>query len=300
MSDTNNFPLTILIAVLGLLLAPHTYSQGTEDKDAFNIGVRTDLVELFLNVRSRGGWFVDGLSQSDFIVYDDGDVRELAFFESEEYPVAVVMLLDTSGSMTESVAYLQTAASKFLTSLREQDRVALYSFGGMLKELSPFTKDKLKLVDRIDRVYADGGTPLYDAVVRGVRLLTKETGRKAILLFTDGADTTSRLSYESVARRCGRSSVPVFTVGCGQAVKNHAIRKLLDALSENSGGQSIYVENTMHLEKAFARISNVLRTTYHAGYYTKRQPDGKWHDVSVELKSGRWTVLTRNGYYALK
>jgi VWFA-related protein len=300
MGKATKIRLTTVLAVLVSLLAPQAYSQAQQDEEVFNIDIRTDLVELFLNVRNRGGWFIDGLSKEDFIVYDDGDARELAFFESEEYPVSVVMLLDTSGSMAESVAYLQTAASTFLTSLREQDRVALYSFGGMLKELSPFTKEKLKLVDRIDRVYADGGTPLYDAVVRGVRLLTKETGRKAILLFTDGADTTSRLSYESVARRCGRSSVPVFTVGCGQAVKNHAIRKLLDALSENSGGQSIYVENTMHLERAFARISDVLRTTYHAGYYTNRQPDGKWHDVSVELKSGRWIVFTRNGYYAVR
>ena len=257
-----------------------------------------DLVELFLNVRNNGGWFVDGLGKEDFIVHDDGDVRELAFFESEEYPVTVVLLLDTSGSMLESMVYLQTAAAKFLTSLRENDKVALYSFGGMLKELAPFTKEKLKLVEYIDHIYADGGTPLYDAVVRGVSLLTKVSGRKAILLFTDGADTTSRLSYESVARRCGRSSVPVFTIGCGDAVKNHAIRKLLDELSTNSGGQSIYVENTRVLEKAFARISDVLRTTYHAGYYTKRQPDGKWHDVSVALKSGRWNVFTRNGYYA--
>jgi len=156
------------------------------------------------------------------------------------------------------------------------------------------------LVDKIDRLYADGGTPLYDAVVRGVELLTKISGRKAILLFTDGADTTSRLSYESVARRCGRSSVPLFTVGCGTAAKNHAIRKLLDTLSENSGGQSVYVEDTRLLGKAFSKISEVLRTTYHAGYYANREPDGQWRNVSVELKSGRWIVHTRNGYYAVE
>jgi len=293
-------PLILVLLGLSISLCPSSFSQGTPSTDAFNIGVRTDLVELFLNVRNKGGWFIDGLKKEDFIVYDNGDARKLAFFESEEYPVTVVMLLDTSGSMTVSMAYLQTAASSFLTSLRANDRVALYSFGGMLKEVSPFTEEKMELVDHIDRIYADGGTPLYDAVVRGVSLLTKITGRKAILLFTDGADTTSRLSYESVARRCGRSSVPVFTVGCGDAVKNHAIRKLLDALSKNSGGQSIYVKNTRSLEKAFAKISDVLRTTYHAGYYTRKKPDGKWHDVSADLTSGRWSVYTRSGYYAVR
>ncbi|MGW8180762.1 MAG: VWA domain-containing protein, partial [bacterium] len=210
---------TVLVFVSLGFFCPSGFCQETPEKEAFSIGVRADLVELFLNVRNRGGWFIDGLSKEDFIVYDEGDARELAFFEAEDYPVNVVMLLDTSGSMSNSVAYLQTAASKFLTSLREQDQVALYSFGGMLKELAPFTKEKLSLVDKIDRLYADGGTPLYDAVVRGVELLTKISGRKAILLFTDGADTTSRLSYESVARRCGRSSVPLFTVGCGTAAK---------------------------------------------------------------------------------
>jgi len=292
-----NFGLFLALLTLSSSLCPPAWGQGD---NPFNIGVRTDLVELFLNVRNNGGWFIDGLEREDFIVYDDGEARELAFFESEEYPITVVMLLDTSGSMLDSMAYLQTAAAKFLTSLREDDKVALYSFGGMLKELSALTEDKSRLVDYIERIYADGGTPLYDAVVRGVRLLTKVNGRKAILLFTDGADTTSRLSYESVARRCGRSSVPIFTIGCGDAVENHAIRKLLDALSINSGGQSIYVDNTRELEKAFAKISDVLRTTYHAGYYTQRQPDGKWHDVSVELTSGRWIVYTRNGYFAVE
>lgn len=291
-------PPVLIFVALSLLPWPSSIGQAKQDDETFSIGVRADLVELFLNVRNRGGWFIDGLVKEDFIVYDDGDPRELAYFQSEEHPVTVVMLLDTSGSMSDSLAYLQTAASSFLTSLRPEDRVALYSFGGFLKELSPITDEKMGLVDYIDRIYADGGTPLYDAVVRGVRLLKKVSGRKAILLFTDGADTTSRLSYESVARRCGRSSVPLFTVGCGDAVKNHSIRKLLDALSENSGGQSVYVEDSRELEKAFARISDVLRTTYHAGYYSNRQPDGKWHDVSVELKSGRWIVFTRNGYYA--
>ena len=295
-----DFQLVAFLVIVSLLVCPVAPIGATQDEDTFNIGIRTDLVELFIDVRNRGGWFVDGLEREDFIVYDDGDARELAFFESEEYPITVVILLDTSGSMTESMAYLQTASAKFLTSLRENDQVALYSFGGMLKELSSFTKDKEGLANHIDLIYADGGTPLYDAVVRGVQLLTKVSGRKAILLFTDGADTTSRLSYESVARRCGRSSVPVFTIGCGAAVKNHAIRKLLDALSNNSGGQSIYVQNTRTLEKAFAKMSDVLRTTYHAGYYAERQPDGKWHDVSVELKSGRWVVRARNGYYAVE
>jgi len=292
--------LVLVLVALGLLLCPLGFLWAAQDESAFNVGVRTDLVELFLNVRNKGGWFIDGLKRDDFIVYDDREARDLAFFESEEYPVTVVMLLDSSGSMADSMVYLQTASAKFLSSLRENDKVSLYSFGGMLKELAPFTEKKSELVDQIERIYADGGTPLYDAVVRGVKLLTKVSGRKALLLFTDGADTTSRLSYESVAHRCGRSSVPVFTIGCGEAVKNHAIRKLLDALSTNSGGQSLYVENTRNLEKAFAKISDVLRTTYHAGYYANRQPDGKWHDVSVEVKSGRWIVYTRNGYYAVE
>ncbi len=300
MSQQKRLPLLSVLVASVLVFGSAALSRATQEEETFSIGIRTDLVELFLNVRSRGGWFVDGLKKEDFVVHDDGDIRELAFFESEEYPITVVMLLDTSGSMIDSIAYLQTAAAKFLNSLRDSDRVALYSFGGFLKELAPFTQVKSEVVDRIGRIYADGGTPLYDAVVRGVTVLRKVTGRKAILLFTDGADTTSRLSYESVARRCGRSSVPIFTIGCGDAVRNHAIRKLLDALSINSGGQSLYVEDTRDLDNAFTKISDVLRTTYHAGYYTNRQPDGNWHDVSVELRSGRWTVHTRNGYYAIE
>jgi VWFA-related protein len=275
-------------------------AQPQEDAKGYSIDVRTDLVELFLNVRDRDGFFVAGLKENDFRVYDDGDLRDLAFFESEKHPVTVVMLLDTSGSMAKSMLYLQIAASSFLANLRENDRLALFSFGRSMKELAPFTRDKSLLRTQINSLYPEGGTPLWDAIARSMKLLRSVTGRKALLVFTDGADSTSRLSYECIARRCGRSSIPVFVVGCGNAIKDYALRRRLNRLSENSGGQAIYVENTQELQQVFTQLSEVLRTTYHAGYYSKRKPDRKWHTVSVQLKSRRYPVRTRNGYYATK
>jgi Mg-chelatase subunit ChlD len=97
------------------------------------------------------------------------------------------MLLDTSGSMARSMFYLQIAASSFLANLRENDRVALFSFGCTMKELAPFTKDKSLLMTQIDSLYPEGGTPLYDAIARGMKVLRRVRGRKAQLVFTDGA-----------------------------------------------------------------------------------------------------------------
>jgi VWFA-related protein len=131
-------------------------------------------------------------------------------------------------------------------------------------------------------------------------MLERVSGRKALILFTDGADSTSRLSYECIIRRCGRSSIPVFAVGCGKAIEDGILRKRLNALSRNSGGQAIYLKDTQKLQRAFIQFSDVLRTTYHAGYYSQRKPDGRWHAVSVKLKNGRHNVRTRNGYYSIK
>jgi len=294
--------LQIASTLLGLTLSvSHAiWAEPQADAKGYSIDVRSDLVELFLNVRDRDGSFIADLRKSDFRVYDDGNPCELAFFESERYPVTVVMLLDTSGSMADSMLYLQIAASSFLANLRENDKVALFSFGRTIKELAPFTKDKSLLKTQINSLYPEGGTPLWDAIAYSMKVLRGVSGRKALLVFTDGADSSSRLSYECIARHCGRSSMPVFAVGCGSAIDDCALRRRLNRLSKNSGGQAIYVENLQKLQQVFTQLSEVLRTTYHAGYYSKRKPDGKWHTVSVQLESDRYPVQTRNGYYAIK
>ena len=112
--------LQIASTLLGLTLSvSHAiWAEPQADAKGYSIDVRSDLVELFLNVRDRDGSFVADLRKSDFRVYDDGNPCELAFFESERYPVTVVMLLDTSGSMADSMLYLQIAASSFLANLR--------------------------------------------------------------------------------------------------------------------------------------------------------------------------------------
>ena len=298
--NRNSLLLASTVLGFGLCMFPCICAEPERDSDGYSVDVRTDLVELFLNVRDRDGVFVANLKKVDFSVYDDGDLRELAFFDSERHPVTVVLLLDTSGSMAGSMLYLQIAASSFLANLRENDRAALFSFGRTIKELAPFTKDKSLLTTQINSLYPEGGTPLWDAIAYSMKVLRRVSGRKALLVFTDGADSASRLSYECIVRRCGRSSMPVFVVGCGSAIEDCALRKRLNRLSRDSGGQAVYVEDTQQLQQVFTQLSEVLRTTYHAGYYSKRKPDGKWHAVLVQLKNGRYPVQSRNGYYAIK
>jgi Ca-activated chloride channel homolog len=259
--------------------------------------VHANLVELFVSVR-RGDRFVAGLGEDDILVYDGGVLRELAFFRPEGFPLSIALVLDTSASMAGELRMLQAAAAAFLESLREGDEVAIFTFGGMVKQLTPLTTDRDLLMETILSTFTDGGTPLYDALTRAISSLGDAAGRKAVVLFTDGEDTRSRTSLEGVVRMSGRAAIPIFAIGMGQATARGPTGKALERLSDRTGARCFFIRDSKEMGKAFAQVSENLRASYYTGFYTSRDLDGKWHPISVELRSQRGDVLAREGYYA--
>ena len=173
---------------------------GPEEVDAGDvIKVSTTLVSIPVSVMDRDGRFVPNLLKDDFRIWEDGVEQEVAFFQSVDKPFSVVLMLDTSPSTQFRLEEIQDAAIIFVNQLRSDDRVMVVSFNDDIKVLSEFTTDRSKLQRAIQKAKTDDGTRLYDAVDMVMNeQLARIQGRKAIVLFTDGVDTTSRRAdYQS-------------------------------------------------------------------------------------------------------
>jgi Ca-activated chloride channel homolog len=173
---------------------------GPEEVDAGDIiRVNTTLVTLPVSVMDRDGRYVPNLSKEDFRVWEDGIEQQVGFFASVEKPFSVVLMLDTSPSTQFRLEDIQDAAITFVNQLRPDDKVMVVSFNDEIKILSELTNDRGKLRRAIERAYTGDGTRLYDAIEAVMnQQLSRMSGRKAIVLFTDGVDTTSRrASYQS-------------------------------------------------------------------------------------------------------
>jgi len=179
---------------------PDQKPAGPEEVDAGDIiRVNTTLVTIPVSVMDRDGRYVPNLLKDDFRIWEDGVEQEVAFFASVDKPFAVVLMLDTSPSTQFRLEDIQDAAITFVNQLRPDDRVMVVSFNDDIKVLSEFTTDRGKLHRAIQRAHTDDGTRLYDAVDMVMnQQLARVQGRKAIVLFTDGVDTTSRrANFES-------------------------------------------------------------------------------------------------------
>lgn len=179
---------------------PATTQDGPEEVDAGDvIKVDTTLVTLPVSVMDRDGRYIPNLKKEDFRLWEEGVEQNVAFFSTVDKPFAVVLMIDTSGSTRFRLEDIQEAAITFVNQLRSDDRVMVVSFDDDIRELSEFTNDRGRLRDAIRQTRTGNGTKLYDAVDMVInRKLNQISGRKAIVLFTDGVDTTSRYaSYAS-------------------------------------------------------------------------------------------------------
>jgi Ca-activated chloride channel homolog len=194
---------------------PDQTPSGPEEVDSSDvIRVNTTLVTIPVSVMDRDGRYVPNLQKEEFRIWEDGVEQEVAFFQSVDKPFSVVLMLDTSPSTQFRLEDIQDAAITFVNQLRPDDRVMVVSFNDDIKVLSEFTTDRSKLRRAIERSRTDDGTRLYDAVDMVInQQLSRVQGRKAIVLFTDGVDTTSRrASYQSNVMDAQELDALIYTV----------------------------------------------------------------------------------------
>jgi Ca-activated chloride channel family protein len=259
-----------------------------------------------VNVTDRNGAIVGGLTREDFALAEDGRPQQIAVFERQsELPLNLTLAIDTSGSVKKDLAEEADAARRFVHAiLRPQDQMSLLQFATEVRELTPFT-NKVALIDRgLSQLHSDFATALYDAIYLGAERLGSKAGRKVLVLVSDGGDTAKSTTYPQALEHALRNEVMIYSI-IDVPIEASAGRDLggehaLITLAEQTGGKSFYVSEG-GLDKAFAQVSDDLRTQYLLGYYPQHQEPGRnFHRIEVTVPRAaaeNFNIRHKTGYF---
>lgn len=288
-----------------LLSSIFSYNIAAQDNDAEEINVDSSLVVLNALVTDKSGKSVFGIKKSEFKVFEDGEEQTLDFFQSQETPYAAVVLIDTSGSMEQSVSLARSAAIAFLDGLRSTDNVAIYNFDSKVSLVQDFSNSR-DMRDKGFDLKAKGTTVLNDAILLAATELEKrpET-RRAILVLSDGADTSSKASSSKALKAALKANAIIYTVDMSAIGANlrDKVRNQgeLKNFAEKTGGKFVSTPGGTDLSNAFNNIAQELGNQYTFGYEPKNlKKDGKWHSLEVRISRPNLTIRTREGYNAEK
>jgi Ca-activated chloride channel homolog len=276
-----------------------------QSETTFHVDVK--LVNVFVNVTDKNGAVVGGLTREDFAIAEDSRPQQIAIFEREsEQPLNLTLAVDTSASVYKDRALEQEAAKRFVHALmRQQDQMRVMEFSTFVTEMTPFTNSVPQIDHGIDRMRGEGGTALYDTIYLASEGLGTKQGRKVLVLVSDGGDTVRDVTYPQALEQALRNEVMIYSI-IDVPIEASAGRDLggehaLVALAEQTGGKSFYATEG-GLDKAFARLSEDLRTQYLIGYYPHHQEPGvKFHRLQVTIPraaTDAFNVRYRTGYYA--
>ena len=272
--------------------------QTVRTKDVeFVEAVDVDVVQITAVVTDGDGRFVRGLKKEDFKVLEDGKPQALTHFAAENIPLEIVAAIDVSGSMRDAMPEVKAAAKEFLMGLQIRDQVTLLGFNDNIFTLVRRSTDKGAWARAIDRLGSWGGTALYDVIIQAVDLLGRQSGRRSIVLFTDGDDQSSRAPLASAIARTEGSDATIYAIGQGRAVHARELQKLMQRLADVSGGRAFFTADRAKLEEIFTQILEDLRNQYLLAYPA---PDtarnGAWHRIQVQAGGGKYRVRARQGY----
>jgi Ca-activated chloride channel family protein len=265
------------------------------------VEVDIDVVSVTAVIFDKGGRFVKGLAEKDVELLEDGVKQDLTYFREaaggdEKIPLSVALVLDASGSMKRSMPFLQQAATSFVRKLEDVDKALVVSFNESVKGSAEFTDDVDRLEQFVESLQAWGGTSLYDAIHYSLGRVRDQAGRKALVVFSDGDDTTSRLSSQEVIDYARGIEATIYSVGIGAA--SHGFLK---KIATETGGEAFFPDRVGDLVKVFAAISEELRQQYALAYSPKRPPDGTYRAIQLRVLARKDVeVRVRKGYFAVK
>ncbi len=295
------------------------------DPGAFKIDVAVDQVFLSVNARSRDGGFVTGLEREDFQILEDGVPQEILNFAQEAVPVKVVLVIDVSGSTAYTQASIRRAALHFAKSLESEDEVAIITFNYEPKLILNWTNDLERIELALQSIYAKGQTVLNDALyVTFDDLLKDVSGKKAVILLTDGVDTGSMMTFAEAVELAVRSEAMVYVASkldeywqgaiaqrhkytmAGQFIPKELtdeyiidVRRSLQRLTDLTGGRVINAQAFSSLTEVYAQVAEELKNQYYLSYVpSNRSRDGKWREVEIRPRRLGMVLSTRRGYYA--
>jgi Ca-activated chloride channel homolog len=283
-----------------------TFADGTRVEDVrvlnatdFLAEIRVDLVELFVTVTERDGRLVEGLTAADFRIEDNGRAQKIERFELvRDLPLTLGLVLDTSGSMSQSLGEAKRAAQDFLAAiLSPRDRCFAIAFSQRPVLLMPLTPDAQALEAAFRDLPAYGMTSLHDALVYGLYQFRGVRGRKAVVLLSDGDDTSSLVPFADALAFAQRSGVAIYTIGLNIGGGSLGIRSKLEKLANETGGRTFFVSKASDLAGVYAEIERELRSQYFLAFAPEPPPAaGERHTLGVEVRGGKLRARTARGY----
>lgn len=296
---TNLLTRSLAFGVAAAALAVATNAQTQK----FRTG--TDTVALYVTVTDREKRLVPDLAQEDFEVYDNARLQPIALFDNSPPPISVVVMLDTSGSMTLALDLVKQAAEQFLIRLLPEDQGRVGAFNDKI-EFHPeheFTSDRDRLIRSLKDLDFGYPTRLYDAIDESLAELSGMEGRKVVLVFTDGDDTSSKAGSGSMIERARADEAMVYSIGLENVYFNGQQRvrtspdRGLKRLSEETGGGFYLLKKTDELGSTFTRVAQEIHSQYLIGF-APPVLDGKVHKLEVRVKKPGMTARARKSYLA--
>lgn len=316
----------VIVLILPLAILAQQKSRPEQQQDDDVIRVETNLVTVPVTVKTREGAYVSNLTLKDFQIYEDGVEQEISRFDTVDQPFTVILMLDVSDSTKSELKEIQEAAIAFLDQLNSDDRAVIVSFDKQILSISEPSSDRGRLIEAVAAVKTGGGTALYDAVETAIRAKQlRKVGRKAIVILTDGIDTSSvnstfdsslalasaqyaliyPVQYNSLgeitAKRLSDPQFPptVYTTPSGESLSKAYERgtRYLQRLAGTSGGRFHFADNVKNLRRVFALIAQELRGQYSLSYYPRNQAmsSGK-RRIKVRVTVPQAVIHARESY----
>ena len=302
----------VLLSALVIIFDGTLSAQQPQDQPtpAFRAGV--DVVSLNVTVSDLEGRFVTDLDQTNFQVYEDGVQQNITFFTKTQLPIALAMLIDTSASMDEKMITAQEAAIGFSQRLRPEDLAEIIDFDSRVNILQTFTNDAVKLEQAIQQTSAGGSTSLYNAIYISLRELSKaplrraDVRREAIIVLSDGEDTSSLVTFDEVLEQAKRSETAIYSIGLQSDDSRSRVgfREadfVLRQLAQETGGRAFFPNEVDELPKIYQDISDELSSQYSIGYISANPlRNGQWRRIVVRVDRESIEARAKQGYYASK
>ncbi|MGV3517777.1 VWA domain-containing protein [Luteitalea sp.] len=281
------------------------------EQPTFRAGV--EVVSLNVTVTERDGRFVSGLPQEAFSVFEDGVKQDVIFFSGTQLPTALGLLVDTSASMNDKLPIAQRAAIGFVERMRADDILTVVDFDSRAEILQGFTSDQARLAAAIKRTTAGGSTSLYNAVYIALNEFKKiraasaqnEVRRQAIVVLSDGEDTSSLVPFEEVLELAKRTEVQIYAIGLkdggGRSRPMGGFSEsdfVLKQFAQETGGKAFFPTSAEELPAIYGAVADELAAQYTVGYASRNQRrDGRWRRVVVRIERPNTIARTKQGYY---
>jgi VWFA-related protein len=300
----------VAAAGLPVLLLGQQAPAGGPPPPAFRSGI--DIVSLNVTVADRSGRYVTELEEADFTIFENGVRQEITVFSRRQSPIAVSLLLDSSASMEYKLPVLQRAATQFVQRLRAEDLAAVIDFDGQLSVRQDFTGNKSDLSRGILQMSPGGSTALHNAVYYALTQLQRlnrdsdsdeEPRRLAMIVFSDGEDTSSLLTFDDLLEAAKRANSAIYTIGLREERSRRAGFPapdfVLRQLASETGGRSFFVNRIDELTEVYGQIADELSSQFSLGYVSNNpRRDGAWRPIVVQVAKPDLTVRTKRGYFA--